>query len=228
MGCFLLVVLSFGLLLLPCAMLLPLIHMRCRKAAHPAHCQEVARVVEWCAEHAAQFGADPAKVVAVGESSGGQLAVLLAAGSVPCGKKLSGVITVSAPFDIRREALARLHSIVRHSVERLIIREPFGLDSSGWAKASPLHHLESGHFPKEVPLLVSYPQSEFFGIKCIENQFAPILCPSLACEVARKQGVTVFEEVLDSRLHVAAVAQLRPVWRRDHAFWSAVDECARQ
>lgn len=198
-----------------------------RAASHPAHLLEAALALEWCSAHASQFGADGGQIVAIGESSGGQLALLLAAGHVPCSVRLAGVIAVSAPFDYRTEALARLHPCVRAAVRRILLRGPFGSDPAAWNMVSPMQHLEMGHL-KDVPLLIAFPRSEFFGISFVEKQFDALLCPKLAASTARREGAIVFEEVLDSQLHFSAVGSLKPCLSDDQGFWTAVKNRALQ
>ena len=67
---------------------------------YPAQLDDVRAAVRWMAEHAAQYGFDPQRLVSYGESAGAQLAALLAlqpAAGVP---RVSAVIDMAGPMNL--------------------------------------------------------------------------------------------------------------------------------
>lgn len=80
-------------------------------ATFPAAIDDVAEAVDWMRlpENADRYGVDTARIGAFGGSAGGNLAALLGArgtGSLTHGQRVSAVAVVSAPFDLRDDALA--------------------------------------------------------------------------------------------------------------------------
>jgi acetyl esterase/lipase len=79
---------------------------------HPSHVEDVARVVRWVHDNAAQYGANPKRIFLLGHSAGGHLVSLLATDETYLKAEgltaadIKGVITVSGVYRIPSEPLA--------------------------------------------------------------------------------------------------------------------------
>jgi len=78
--------------------------------AFPAEADDVQAAVRYVRDNAAEYGIDPARIAAVGESAGGTLAALLATlgtGSLDEGARVRAAVVWSAPLDLTRLARER-------------------------------------------------------------------------------------------------------------------------
>lgn len=78
--------------------------------AFPAEADDVQAAVRYVRDNAAEYGIDPARIAAVGESAGGTLAALLATlgtGSLDEGARVRAAVAWSAPLDLTRLARER-------------------------------------------------------------------------------------------------------------------------
>lgn len=193
-----------------------------RRTAHPVQLEECAEAADWCAAHAAELGADSKKMVAFGESAGGQVVLLLAMGRSrhKCLATFKGVAVVSAPLDYRPETLARLIWISRQVVFRALIRGPFGSDPADWTGASPIVHLEAGGLGAR-PLLLTASRNEFFH-SFVSAQAASIFAMKAGAHAARKAGAQVFEELLEGH-HFHAIGSAIGLLAPSHPFWMLMD-----
>lgn len=193
-----------------------------RRIEHPVQLEECAKAAEWCVAHAAELGADAKKMVAFGESAGGQVALLLAMGRSrhPCSATFKAVAVVSAPLDYRSETLAQLCWIARQIIFRSLIRNSFGLDPAAWAAASPIVHLEAGRLGA-TPLLLTTSRNEFF-VNFASAEAAHIFSMKAGAEAARRAGAPVFEEMLEGH-HFHAIGSAIGLLAPSHPFWVLVD-----
>ena len=70
---------------------------------YPAAVEDVVAAVGWIREHAEEFGVDPARIAAAGNSSGGHLAAMLGTlgeGPLDQGARVAAVVTFSGLFDL--------------------------------------------------------------------------------------------------------------------------------
>lgn len=121
---------------------------------HPGHVQDAAAAVAYAREHAAQWGADPARVWLAGHSAGGHLVTLLlmeprwlqAVGVNAEG--LGGVVPMSGVFDLQQPLSSRGDGGFRSFVHPV-----FGRDARALAAASPVTHVRKTAVPVHVAAL---------------------------------------------------------------------------
>lgn len=79
-------------------------HRHAPRHVHPAQIEDLRAAIRWVRAHASGLGLDPARVAAVGTSSGGHLVALLATQDEPADPrertKPDCVVAISAPFDL--------------------------------------------------------------------------------------------------------------------------------
>lgn len=129
----------------------------------PAAIDDVALAVEWLRTpaHAERFGIDPQRVGALGGSAGGNLAALLGtrgAGALTEGSRVMAVAELSAPIDLRRDAVVADGG--NELLQGIIARY---LGCQDWSRcpqagdASPSSHLDAS----DPPFFIGHAEAEF-------------------------------------------------------------------
>jgi arylformamidase len=110
-------------------------------ATHPAHIRDVAAVVRWVYDHAAEIGGSPKKIVVMGHSCGCHLVTLLAldprwlAGVKLRPADLAGVVAWSGgAYDL-------VAKVKEGGSYAPYVRQAFGDSESVWRDASPMAHV---------------------------------------------------------------------------------------
>jgi acetyl esterase/lipase len=129
----------------------------------PSGPQDVAAVVRWLAEHAGRFGADPRRIVLMGESAGAAhvaAAVLQRRFGVDAAAGVRGAILASGPYHARLERLARV---------------PFGVDTpdprnDAYFGTDVVDALSAASIVEQVdaqplPLLISYAERDLLQMQ---------------------------------------------------------------
>lgn len=138
---------------------------------------EVSSAIGWTAEHAAGFGADPARIYVSGWSAGGHLtAMSLAHPAVRGGLAISGI------FDLEPIRLSFLN-------------EKLGLDANDVARLSPL--LDAARHQR--PLMVAYGTDELPELQRQSREYATArttaALPGRVCALAGRNHFTILEEL---------------------------------
>ena len=105
----------------------------------------VQAAVRWVRATAAEYGVDPQRLAALGESAGGHLAAMLATlgeGDLASGARIRAAVAWSGPMDLAALAVSR----GRGWWSRLL---PCGPDTCAgrWAQASPTTHVDGSDAP---------------------------------------------------------------------------------
>ena len=122
--------------------------------AFPAAARDVRCAVRYLLASASTYRIDPRRVALLGLSAGGHLAALTGAaggdrrldGPCPHGKapiKVSGVVALFPPLDLRQAAMAEFTPVVREIVAGFLGAPP-QMDPKRAALASPVTHVEAG------------------------------------------------------------------------------------
>lgn len=202
----------------------------CPRVKHPQHLRACALAVEWARVNALRYGGDANNIILWGHSSGGQLAALLALASADAfnGNEASigpvaGLAVLSSPLDYRSENLVHLHPLARVVVRGLLLREQFGVDPKTWEQASPIRWLEGAvtkppNMCPTMPLMLLRTGLEFV-VPFINQQAELIFKFDDAANLAKKQGMPVFQHCVNGRDHFTALACCA-LWLQDeHPFW---------
>ncbi len=113
--------------------------------AFPAEVDDVQAAVRWVREHAGEYGIDPGRIGAVGESAGGTLAAMLAtlgSGSLEDGSRVAAAVAWSAPLDLTRLARER-----GDTWGAGLIGCPLAACPDRYAAASPITHVDPTDSP---------------------------------------------------------------------------------
>lgn len=135
-------------------------------APFPAAIDDLTLAAEWVreADNAREYGIDPDRIGVFGGSAGGNLAALLGArgtGSLTEGSRVAAVATLSAPTDLRHEALRRadapegLHRIVLTYLGCSVRR-----DCEAEVDASPITELDRS----DPPVFIGASTGEFIPL----------------------------------------------------------------
>jgi acetyl esterase len=135
-------------------------------ATFPAAIDDLTLAVEWVrqADNAREYGIDPDRIGVFGGSAGGNLAALLGArgtGSFTEGSRVAAVATLSAPTDLRHEALSRADA--PEGLQRIVltylgcsVRRDCGTE----AAASPITELDKS----DPPVFIGASTGEFIPL----------------------------------------------------------------
>jgi acetyl esterase/lipase len=101
---------------------------------HPAQVEDVATALAWMRAEADRLQLEPARIGLWGYSAGAHLAALVS-GRLPAAERPQAVVAGGLPADLRRyprsPLIAKLMGTARDA------------DPTGWADASPLHHVDA-------------------------------------------------------------------------------------
>lgn len=120
---------------------------------YPAAVEDVTAAVRWIRDHAADFGVDPARIAAAGNSSGGHLAALLGTlgrGSLDRGSRVSAVVTFSAPTDLEPLLHGPNENVAGAVAQFLGCSDGRACDATA-RQASPIEHVD----PTDAPMLIA-------------------------------------------------------------------------
>ena len=125
----------------------------------PAAVHDVKAAVAWVRAHAAEYGADPSFVAAIGGSAGGHLAALLALtadqpalqpGCEDADTSVDAVVAFYGVMDLRRAVEARRNEGLRLLLERAAVKLPFERASDLYTQLDPLSQIR----PDPPPILM--------------------------------------------------------------------------
>lgn len=118
----------------------------------PCGPEDVVAVWEWVRRSAPSWGADPSRIVLVGESAGAAhvAAAVLRKAFQPADWRVCGAVLWSGPYNARLEGLARAQFGIATPDPRN--EAYFGADPAGWDAASTVDHVTAA----PLPLLISY------------------------------------------------------------------------
>jgi acetyl esterase/lipase len=158
----------------------------------PAAVDDVRAAVAWVRAHAAEYGVDPGKIGAIGESAGGHLAAMLAVlggNSLDTGSRIAAAVAWSGPMD--------LHALVRDAgdvvvAESLTIRELVEgfLGCRGYSctrrfrKASPVRFVD----PSDAPMLLVSSVGEYIPIGQAREMAAELRRAGVSVRVIEMSG----------------------------------------
>ncbi len=115
---------------------------------YPAPVEDVQTAVRWIRAHGSEFGVDPGRLGAIGESAGGHLAALLAvlgSGARDTGSRIAAAVSLSGPMDLGRLVTDVGATRLRNGITgREAIEQFLGCHGAACARplreASPLAH----------------------------------------------------------------------------------------
>ncbi len=158
----------------------------------PAAVDDVLAAVAWVRAHAAEYGVDPRKIGAIGESAGGHLAAMLAVlgrGSLDTGSRIAAAVSWSGPMD--------LHALVRDAGDVVTggltigddVVEPFlGCRGASCARlfqnASPVTFVD----PSDAPMLLANSVEEFLPIAQTREMAAELRRAGVSVRVIEMPG----------------------------------------
>ncbi|MDP3520396.1 MAG: alpha/beta hydrolase [Hydrogenophaga sp.] len=117
------------------------------KCVWPSGPQDVVRLWTWLQTEGSAWGVDPQRVVLAGESAGAAhvAAAALMRPFQPPGWHIQGAALLSGPYNARLEGLAQRPFGIEHPDPRNTAY--FGSDTSAWARASTVDHIDAAPFP---------------------------------------------------------------------------------
>jgi len=115
----------------------------------PTNLEDVQAAVAWVRSHASWLGANPSRIVAMGESAGANLSALLGVATDPTGgqtlpAQVSAVVAFSTPTDL--PLLCAESPMAGLAVEHFLGGTP-SEDPGSYLAASPLDHVAAGDAP---------------------------------------------------------------------------------
>jgi acetyl esterase/lipase len=155
-------------------------------APFPAAVEDVTAAVRWVRRHAREFGVNPAQLGAVGVSSGGHLAALVAArgsGPLDTGSRVDLVASWSGPMDLRTLVNAdndELRSAVRTFLG-CSASEPCGRLAR---RASPITYVD----PSDPPMVLVNGSEEIIPVAQAESMAAALTGSGVQSAVTIAQG----------------------------------------
>ncbi|MET1019062.1 MAG: alpha/beta hydrolase [Microterricola sp.] len=184
------------------------------EALFPAAIDDVALAVEWMRTpaNASRFGIDPARIGAFGGSAGGNLAALLGTrgtGPLDEGSRVAAVAELSAPTDLRREAVLRDggNELLQTIITRYLGCEEWTLCPQA-EDASPSTFVDRS----DPPFFIGHAASEFIPLAQAQN-FAGVLdAAGIGVEYAVVPGddhsIGILDEAMRARVAAFLHAEL--------------------
>jgi len=131
---------------------------------YPAPVEDVQTAVRWIRAHGSEFGVDPGRLGAIGESAGGHLAALLAvlgSGARDTGSRIAAAVSLSGPMDLGRLVTDVGATRLRNGITgREAIEQFLGCHGAACARplreASPLAHVDA----TDAPMLLANSTNE--------------------------------------------------------------------
>ena len=122
---------------------------------YPAPVEDVQTAVRWIRAHGSEFGVDPGRLGAIGESAGGHLAALLGvlgSGARDTGSRIAAAVSLSGPMDLGRLVTDVGTTRLRNGMTgREAIEQFLGCHGAACAgpfrEASPLTHVDASDAP---------------------------------------------------------------------------------
>lgn len=113
------------------------------RVTYPTHNDDVSAAVAYLRAHAAEYGADPSRVVLMGHSAGA--GVVAQVGTNPRFAALAGSLRCVAALDTEAYDVAEAASGM--DAQGVLYQNAFGGDPAVWREASPLTHVRAGLSP---------------------------------------------------------------------------------
>jgi acetyl esterase/lipase len=184
------------------------------EALFPAAIDDVALAVEWMrdADNAERFGIDPARIGAFGGSAGGNLAALLGTrgtGSLDEGSRVAAVAELSAPTDLRREAVLGDggNELLQTIITRYLGCEEWTLCPQA-EDASPSTFVDRS----DPPFFIGHAASEFIPLAQAQNFAAVLDAAGIGVEYAVVPGddhsIGILDEAMRTRVAAFLHAEL--------------------
>ncbi|WP_240636047.1 alpha/beta hydrolase [Caldimonas tepidiphila] len=148
----------------------------------PAGAEDIASVLRWLRQNAAEFGGDPQRIVLMGESAGAAhvaAATLVKRFHPPEGLEIVGAVLVSGVYNARLEALARRQFGIATPDPRN--EAYFGPDTSAWGAMSTVDLVDAAPFPilltyaEMDPMQMQVQAGELFARLVSRHGFSPDL-----------------------------------------------------
>ncbi len=126
------------------------------RATFPDHLVDLKLAIKWIREHVAEYGGDPAFVVATGGSAGGHLASLVALtandpeyqpGFEDVDTSVRGCVPFYGVYDFTDQFRLHRHEGLRRLLERRVMKVRFRDHPEAFAKASPMCRVHAGAPP---------------------------------------------------------------------------------
>lgn len=184
------------------------------EALFPAAIDDVALAVEWMRTpaNASRFGIDPTRIGAFGGSAGGNLAALLGTrgtGPLDEGSRVAAVAELSAPTDLRREAVLRDggNELLQTIITRYLGCEEWTLCPQA-EDASPSTFVDRS----DPPFFIGHAASEFIPLAQAQNFAAVLDAAGIGVEYAVVPGddhsIGILDEAMRARVAAFLHAEL--------------------
>jgi arylformamidase len=153
-------------------------HRLSPQVMHPEHVQDVADAIAWVYYHIREYGGDRDDIFLMGHSTGAHLVSLVSTDERYLKKSGLNLSIIRGTMSLDSDYFDIPFSLRQDEATRPLLEEVFGSDSSVWADASPVNHIERN---KDIP-------------------------PFLLVYVASREGVTgVQAERMRERLEVNSI-----------------------
>jgi acetyl esterase/lipase len=164
---------------------------------HPAHAQDVAKVVAWLHHHGPNFGGDPQRLFVAGHSAGAHLASLVALDGSYLAAEGLGTAVIRSVVGI---AGAGYDLDARYAATPLaqFFTPAFGMDPARWADAAPLRFVQAAAPP-------------FFLIHGLNDTMAPASSTQVFAAALQQQGVPTRLDLLPSQDHYTVLVTALPI-----------------
>jgi acetyl esterase/lipase len=142
------------------------------QSPYPAAVRDVAAAVRWVRAHAGEYDVDPAKLGAIGVSSGGHLAALVASrgtGALDRGSRVALVASWSGMMDLRPLVDAEDDEL-REAVRTFLGCSAAGACTRGASAASPIVHVD----PSDPPMVLVNGSEEIVPVSQAESMGAAL------------------------------------------------------